>query len=241
MQSNASLHYFKTTHWSIVRQALDLDEDTARQALAALCDTYWYPLYAYIRRSGVKPHDAEDLTQSFFCRLLKSNFLASADPAKGKLRSFLLACLRNHLADERDHALAQKRGALLVSFDPDLAEERYRNEAGDDLAPDRLFQRRWALSMLEHTMELLALEFRDAGREKVFAALRPFLGFGPEPEKSYEEISRSLGIPVGTLKNQVHRLRDRWCEMLFEQVGMTLDDPTPENIRRELEDLQGYV
>jgi RNA polymerase sigma factor (sigma-70 family) len=240
--AKTSIPYFKTTQWTMVRQVQDEDGDKAAQALAMLCEAYWYPIYVFIRRSGIKPHDAEDLSQGFFARLLSNNSLASADPAKGKLRTFLLACLRNYLGDERDRATAQKRGAaLLSSFDAVLAEELYREEALDDLSPDRLFQRRWALSVLESSMELLAQEFELSGKGEIFAELKPFLGFGAKPEKGYDEISRALGIPVGTLKNQVHRLRERWCAILFEQVGMTLEDPTPENIKSELQELLGYV
>ena len=172
---------------------MDAEGIKAGEALAILCETYWFPIYAFIRRSGIKPQDAQDLTQGFFCRLVKTNFLAAADPAKGKLRSFLLACVSNYLADERDRAGAQKRGAaVLVTLNPDLAERRYKTEAFDNLAPDRLFQRQWALSMLEHTMELLGQEFEESNKKEIFLALRPFLGFAPQPEKGYEEISREL-------------------------------------------------
>lgn len=236
------IHYFKTTRWTLVRQVQDMDETKAAEALTVLCETYWQPIYVYIRRSGMKPQDAEDLAQGFFCHLLAKNSLATADPAKGRLRNFLLACLQNYLSDERDRASAQKRGAsVLVSIDPKMAEELYREESLNDLAPDLLFQRQWAISMLESTIQLLAMEFEEAGKADVFAQLRPFLGFGQEPEKRYEEISLSLGIPVGTLKSQVHRLRVRWRELLFEQVGMTLNDPTSENIKAELQDLLGFV
>jgi RNA polymerase sigma-70 factor (ECF subfamily) len=231
-------HSFQTTRWSVVRRALGADDVAATEALAALCEAYWYPLYAYIRRSGKSPHDAEDLTQGFFARMLEKELLASADPDKGKLRTFLLSCMRNYLADERDRAMAQKRGAaMLVSFDPGRAEERYAAEWVDDLSPDRLFQRRWALTLLDYTLQFLAEEFAAQGKARLFQALRPFLGFGPEPENCYEQISATLGIPAGTLKNELFRLRQRWRKRLFEQVGMTLDNPTPENIKDELREL----
>ena len=234
--------YFKSTRWTIVRQLQDPDETKAKEALSLLCETYWNPIYAFIRRSGSKAQDAEDLTQGFFCHLLEKNSLASADPAKGKLRSFLLACLKNYLGDQHDRSSAKKRGAaLLVPFDSVLAEECFRDETVDHLSPDLLFQRRWALSSLEKSMKLLEEEFADSNKEQVFAALKPFLGFGPEPEKRYDEIAVELGIPVGTLKSQVHRLRERWCVILFEQVGMTLENPSPENIKSELQELLGYV
>jgi RNA polymerase sigma factor (sigma-70 family) len=234
--------HFQTTRWSVVRMAIGSDERLAQEGLAAICNTYWYPLYTFLRRSGHKPQDAEDLAQSFFGHLIKNNILASTDPSKGKLRHFLLACLRNHASNERDKANAQKRGAtLLTSFDSVTAEERYQAGGCNDLSPDRLFQREWALAMLGRAMDTLNAEFRDAGKAELFESLRPFLGFGPEPLNRYEEISARLGIPAGTLKSHVHRMRDRWREILFEIVGDTLDNPTEEEIRSELRDLQGYV
>ena len=214
----------------------------ARAALAALCEGYWYPIYAFIRRSGKSPHDAEDLTQGFFARLVEKTVLAGADPAKGKLRTFLLACARHFLADEHDRARAQKRGAaLLTSFDAIAAEERYAIEPVDDLSPDRLFQRRWALTLLDQALQMLTAEFSADGKAPLFAALRPFLGFGAGAVKSYEELAPELGLPIGTLKNHVFRMRKRWRELLLEQVAATLDDPTEDEIRAELSELLGCV
>jgi RNA polymerase sigma-70 factor (ECF subfamily) len=233
---------FETTHWSVVRRAVGDDDAAARKALAALCEAYWYPLYAYFRRSGKSPHDAEDLAQGFFARLLANEMLAAADPGKGRLRTFLLACAQNYLADEHDRAMAQKRGAaVLVSFDPAMAEERYALEPADSLAPDRLFQRRWALTVLDFSLQLLAEEYAANGQAALFEALRPFLGFGAEPGKRYDEIAAALEIPMGTLKNKVFRLRERWRGLLFEQVALTLDNPTPDEIKGELAELLGCV
>jgi len=238
MNPPAAPHSFQTTRWSLVRRAIGADDAAARAALAALCAGYWYPLYAFIRRSGKSPQDAEDLTQGFFARLLEKGTLAAADPEKGKLRTFLLACARHYLADEHDRAQAQKRGAgLVTSFDAAEAEERYATEPVDDLTPDRLFQRRWALTLVEETLRLLGEEFAGHGKGPLFAALRPFLGFGTGAVKSYEELAPELGIPVGTLKNHVFRLRERWRDLLLEQVAATLDEPTPEEIRGELSEL----
>lgn len=242
MQSvaNSHSHNFRSTRWSVVRQLQNTDASKAEEALALLCEIYWYPIYAFIRRTGIKPHDAEDLAQGFFCRFLTNNSFAAADQEKGKLRTFLLTCLKNYLGNERDRGAAQKRGAaLLMSMDVELAEALYRDESSTDDSPDTLFQRRWAFSVLDSSMTALAKEYQNKG--KLFTELRPFLGFGPEPEKSYEKISEELGIPEGTLKSQVHRLRDRWRELLFEQVGMTLDNPSTENIRSELQELLGSV
>ena len=233
---------FHTTHWSVVRRATGSDPAAARAALAILCEEYWYPIYAFIRRTGKNPQDAEDLTQGFFARFLEKETLAIADPAKGKMRTFLLLCASRYLADEHDRATAQKRGAaILVSFDAATAEERYAAEPVDDLSPDRLFQRRWAMTVLDQSFDLLAEEFSGEGKVETFTALRPFLGFGPEPGKQYEEVSAQLCTPVGTLKIQVFRLRQRWKDLIFEQVATTLDEPTPEEIRAELSELLGCV
>jgi RNA polymerase sigma-70 factor (ECF subfamily) len=235
-------HSFQTTHWSLVRRAVGGEDPAAKQALAAICEAYWYPIYAFIRRSGKNPPDAEDLTQSFFARLLERAVLAAADPEKGRLRSFLLACVRNFLADERDRSNAQKRGeAVLTSFDAASAEERYATEPTDDLSPDRLFQRRWALTLLNHSLNLLDREFAAQGKAEIFTALRPFLGFGIDAQQSYEQLAPKLGLPTGTLKNQVFRMRKRWRDLLLEQVAATLDEPTPEEVRLELSELMGCV
>lgn len=229
---------FQTTRWTIVRQAIDGDGAEADKALANLCNLYWYPLYAFVRRSGLKPQDAEDATQSFFYRLLNRGLLHSVDPNKGRLRSFFLACLRNHLADERDRAKAQKRGAAqVVSFDPFVAEKIYLADAVDTLTPDQLYQRQWALSILERSMESLADEYSRTGQQNLYAKLRPFLGFTAEPERRYDEVAAELSMPVGTLKSHVHRVRKRWRDILFEHVSATLDNPTPEDIKDELREL----
>jgi RNA polymerase sigma-70 factor (ECF subfamily) len=238
MSQPIPLHSFQTTRWSLVREAASGDDTAAQSALSGLCQAYWYPIYAYIRRRGHAQADAEDLTQGFFAGLLERHALSTADPARGKLRTFLLACVNNYLADEHDRAMTQKRGGgQAASFDGLWAEDRYGTEPIDELTPDRLFQRRWALTVLEHALELVGAEFAAQGREKLFDALRPFLGFGPEPAQCYEELAVAFGMPEGTLKSHVFRLRERWREILFEQVAMTLDEPDPETIRAELAEL----
>lgn len=221
-----------------MREAVNGDDTEARAALSHLCEAYWYPIYAYIRRRGYPPPDAEDLTQGFFARLLERGTLAAADPDRGKLRNFLLGCVNNHLSEQHDRAMAKKRGAaLLTSFDALWAEDRYGTEPIDELTPDRLFQRRWALTVLEFSLQRTGEEFSAQGKGELFAALRPFLGFGPEPAQRYDELAATLGMPEGTLKNHVFRLRQRWRDIVFEQVAMTLDDPEPEAIRAELAEL----
>ena len=233
---------FQTTRWSLVRRANDSADEEALQALAALCESYWYPVYAYIRRAGRGPHDAEDLTQGFFARLLEKGTLSHADPAKGRLRTFLLACVQNYLRNEHERATAGRRGAhLLTSFDHEWAEERFATEPVDDLTPDRLYQRRWALTLLEFTLRLLGEEYSADGKEELFAALRPCLGFSKDKMPNYTDLAARLGSSETAVKSQVFRLRQRWREILFEQVSLTLDDPTSDEIKGELSELLGCV
>lgn len=229
---------FPPTSWTLVRQALDSGDAAAPRALATICEAYWYPVYAFVRRSGKGPDDAEDLTQGFFAKLVEKEILSGADRDKGRLRTFLLTCLQRHLADEHDRAMAQKRGAgVLVSFNSEWAEEAYATEPVDDLTPDRIFQRRWALTVLEHSLEMLQEEFRADGKAARFDTLRPFLGFGPDPEQRYEDIAAATGTPINTLKGHVFRMRQRWRELLFAQVAATLNEPGEDEIKRELSEL----
>ncbi len=239
MPHHESPRSFQATRWSLVRAAAGQgDAAAAGRALAEICEVCWYPIYAFIRRSGHAPHDAEDLTQGFFARLIEKDILSAADPARGRLRTFLLTCVRNHLHHEHERNIAAKRDArLLTSFDAADAEDRYLREPADDLTPDRLYQRRWALTLLSATLDLLEREFHAAGKGVLFDALRPFLGFGVSTEQSYDDAAAKLGMPVGTLKNHVFRLRQRWRELLFEQVSATLDDPTSDEIKAELAEL----
>lgn len=238
MPSQVLPRSFQTTRWSLVQRANGDIDDEALQALAALCDSYWYPVYAYIRRSGHGAHDAEDLTQGFFARLLEKGTLAHADPAKGRLRTFLLTCVRNYLHNEHERASAQRRGAhLLTSFDAGWAEERFASEPADDLSPDRLYQRRWALTLLEFTLQVLEQEYSADGKRELFAALRPCLGFTKEKTPNYADLATRLGCTESTVKSHVFRLRQRWREILFRQVSVTLDDPTSDEIKGELGEL----
>ncbi|MEN3939892.1 sigma-70 family RNA polymerase sigma factor [Prosthecobacter sp. SYSU 5D2] len=233
---------FRTTRWSLVRLAIAEEPVEAMQAMEALCEAYWYPLYAFIRRSGYKPEDAEDLTQGFFARMLDRDILMSADPSRGKLRSFLLTCLRRYMASEHERARALKRGGgLVTSLDAEWAEDRYRHEPRDNMSPDRLFQRRWALTVLEHALRLLEEEYASRGKENQFGTLRPFLGMSGEPGPTYEQAAASLGLTVNNVKTQIFRLRQRWRELLFEQVSLTLDEPSSDEIKAELAELMQCV
>jgi len=236
-------HQFPTTRWSVVRSALNNLDDNSSRALTSLCEAYWYPLYAYVRRSGRSSHDAEDLVQGFFEQLLRTGSLAAADQERGKLRTFLLTCLRNYLSDQFDRANARKRGSHQphLSLDEEYARARYEKQAADTGTPEELYQRQWAISVLEHALHTMREEFAARDEATAFEVLRPFLGFGTGPEQSYEEAARKLGLSTGTTKSRVFRLRQRWRDLVMEEVGKTLGDPDPQSIREELMVLIGYV
>lgn len=233
---------FPTTRWSLVREVANSDPVAARQALAALCEIYWPPVYTFIRRSGKGPQDAEDLTQNFFQRLIEKEIFASADPTKGNLRAFLRTHVTNFLRDEVKSAMAQKRGnGMIVALRGDGAEERYLQDAGTNLPPDQMFQRRWSLTMLENTLHRLKEEAEQANDLHTLEALRPWLGFTAEKLRPYREIADELGISETALKSKVSRLRKRFKAILFAEVAQTLDDPSDEDIRDELKELRSFL
>jgi RNA polymerase sigma-70 factor (ECF subfamily) len=235
--------HFATTNWSLVRQAGSANEEMANAAKDTLCNAYWYPVYAYIRARSRTKEDAEDLTQGFFLRLLRVNLLAKADAQQGRLRNYLLGSVKHFLISEHAHAHAKKRGgdAVITSFDAQWAENAFGNEPVDEMTPERLYQRRWALTVLEFAFDLLREEHVADGRHEEFERFRPLLGFTAECGCNYAEMSAQTGVPVGTLKSQVHRMRKRWKELLRQQVALTLGDPTEENIRDELRELLDCV
>lgn len=217
---------FVTTHWSVVLTAGHNDTTRARDALARLCQTYWQPLYAYVRRLGHTPPDAQDLTQEFFARLLAKNFLADADESRGRFRSFLLAALKHFLANEWDRAHAQKRGGgqIPIPIDPGPAETSCIFEPADTTTADKIYERRWALTLLEQVLHHLREEYVRAGREKLFEQLKPTL---IEVSRSvrYAEIATRLGTSEGAVKVAVHRLRQRYREVLREKIADTVASP----------------
>lgn len=207
----------------MVLAATAADAPAAHDALAILCQTYWYPLYAYVRRRGHSPEDAQDLTQEFFARLLQHRWVDRADPAKGRFRSFLLSAMNHFLSDQRDHSRAQKRGGgiptLRLQFH--TAETRYAREAVDNVTPESSFERRWALTLLEHVLDRLRAEYEQEGKAKLFAMLKPCLA-GERTSQPYAELAKQLGVTEGTVKALVHRLRKRYRQLLREEIAQTL-------------------
>ena len=208
------------------------DTPRARAALENLCQTYWPPLYAYVRRRGHSPEDGQDLTQEFFARLLGHNAVATVNPDKGRFRSFLLASMNHFLADEWDKARAQKRGGgKVISFDPQAAETWLTELAAKDLTPEKAFEHRWAITLLEQVYRRLEGEYRQQNKEKLFDGLRPMLT-GDSRAAPYAELARHLDMTEGAVKVAVHRLRQRYRELLRDTISDTVAGP--EEVEDEL-------
>jgi RNA polymerase sigma-70 factor (ECF subfamily) len=214
---------FHTTHWTMVLKARGQEGTSAREALGRLCATYWYPLYAFIRRQGASPQEAEDLTQEFFRRFLERNGLANVRPEAGKFRSFLLVCLKNFLANERERAQAQRRGGgrPVLTLDGGDAETRYSLEPADPLTPEMAFERRWAFALLEQTMAELRREHATEDKRQNFEELQGFLP-GGQGVTSRVELAARRGVSVGAIDVAIHRLRQRFGVLLREQVAQTV-------------------
>jgi RNA polymerase sigma-70 factor (ECF subfamily) len=228
---------FQGTRWSVVIRARDGDSRAAEAALSELCRTYWYPLYAFVRRCGHAHHEAEDLTQGFFLHLIGKNGLAHVDPAKGKFRSFLLASVKHFLSNERDRAQALKRGGGEAPAPIDTAggEDRYRREPADDRTPEDAYERMWAMTLLNETLADLQREYRDKGKADVWETLQPFLGGGAGPGDSYAGAARALRTTEGNVKVLVHRFRRRFGELLRDRVAHTV--PSEPDVDEEIRHL----
>lgn len=230
---------FATTHWSVVLRAGEVPGDDSSRALDVLCRAYWYPLYAYIRRLGHAPHDAQDLTQSFFAYLLEKRLLSKADPESGRFRSFLLGSLNNFMANEWRKQNAQKRNVgQTISFDAADAEERYAIEPVDQRNPQTLFEQAWAIAVLDQAMSLLDSEYAAAGKQTLFNRLLPCLQ-GDRLEQTYAQLGAELRLSEGAIKVAVHRLRQRYRELLRAAVANTVSDPL--EVDRELQHLMSVL
>ncbi|MCC6354122.1 MAG: sigma-70 family RNA polymerase sigma factor [Verrucomicrobiae bacterium] len=227
---------FVTTRWSVVARAGGDDSRASDVALAELCGAYWYPLYAYARRRGHAPEEAQDLTQAFFARLLEKNYVADARQEKGKFRAFLLVAMKRFMADEWGRQHAQKRGGFraIVSIDQGSAESRLAAEMSHDQSPDLLFDRQWALTLLERVRSRLRDEYVASGRAALFEHLEGWLA-REEEASPHAEIAARLGLTVPAVKMAVRRLRGRYRELLREEIGQTV--AAPEDIDGEIRHL----
>lgn len=231
----AGTDWFTTTHWSVVLNARDPVSPLAADALETLCRSYWYPLYVYVRRQGCSPEDAQDLTQGFFTRVLESDFLDRVDRDKGRFRAYLLAALKNFLSDQRDRDRAAKRGGgkTIFSLDGQMAEERYQQEPSDPMSPDKLYERRWAFTVIEEARARLRDEFTRAGKSDLYRQLDA-LESG-EDARTYAEVGRALNMSESAVKTAVVRSRRRYGELLREVIAQTVR--TASEIDQEIQHL----
>lgn len=232
---------FPATRWSVVLQARDTDRpEDSRAALDELCRQYWFPLYAFARRRGHGPADAEDLTQSFFTELLSRRLFDDADPAQGRLRTFLLTAFQRRITDHYRRENAQKRGGgqPMISIDLDAAEDRLRSELADNATPEDAYEMRWAMALLDSAMSVLEQEYVAAQKQEHFEALRPFLTATQTHTTGYEQLAARLCITKVAARQSVHRIRERFRVMLRQCVADTLRTATAVAIDEELEALK---
>lgn len=232
--------YFATTRWTVVLSAGRKSSPDSDRALAELCQTYWYPLYAYVRRRGKTKEDAEDLAQAFFERFLEKNYLEGLAAERGKFRAFLLASMKHFLANEHDRAHRQKRGggAEHLSLNWQDAEDRFHLDPPDPANPEQLFDREWALALLGRVIARLATECERDGKTELFARAKSFLTVGAGT-LSYADAAREAGLDEGTMRVAVHRLRKRYRELLREEISQTLSNPS--EIEEEMRSLMAAL
>lgn len=222
---NHSAARFPTTHWSRIARAGGQADSEARAALEGLCRDYWFPLYAFARRRGSSPHEAEDIVQGLLADLLERGDLTGLDHSKGRFRAFLRAACEHHMANRRDHDRAAKRGGMqtIVPIDGLDAEDRYGREPAHELTAERVFERQWAFTLLDHVLRRLEDESAQSDKSALFERLRPALQ-GDHLAPSYRDIAAALGMAEGAVRVAAHRLRARYRELLREEVGRTTDD-----------------
>jgi len=229
-------HRFVPTRWSVVLAAGRNTSAQAEEALATLCQAYWYPLYAYVRHQGYSPHDAQDLTQAFFARLLEKRYLARLKREGGRFRSFLLTALKRFLAKERDRARAQKRGGTVtrISIDQEAAESRYRQEPADTLSADRIYEQRWAQALLDRVLTQLGEAYQAEGKSALFDQISGALS-GSRESVPYAAIAARLETTEAAIKMAVQRLRRRYRELLRAEIAQTVAGP--EEVEEEIRHL----
>jgi len=234
--STAPSDVFATTHWTVVLAAGRKSAPQADAALEELCRIYWYPLYAYVRRQTPTKEDAEDLTQAFFARFLEKNYLEKLNSEKGKFRAFLLASLKHFLANEWDKANSLKRGGGLapLSLDWQNADTKYQIDPPDNLSPDKIYDRAWAVTLLERVIQHLREENEADGNLTIFEQLKPFLMVG-KSAIPYSQSAEVLGMTESAVRVTVHRLRKRYRELLRAEIAQTLSDP--EQVEEEMRSL----
>jgi len=230
------LSSFATTHWSVVLAAGQPEHPQAPAALDRLCCAYWYPLYVFVRRQGNSPEDAQDLTQAFFSRFLEKNYVARANPERGRFRTFLLQSLKHFLVNEWKRASRLKRGGGVefLRVDGDLAEIRYSRELAGEANPDAAYEQRWAVTLLERVLDTLRLEYHAGERARLFERLKAFI-WGEQTTSSYAQIASELSLSEGAVKVAVYRLRQRFRDVLRAEVAPTV--ARPEDIDGELRHL----
>ena len=231
---------FATTRWTLVLSAGRQSNRRSADALASLCEMYWYPVYACIRREGHDADAAGDLTQEFFARVLEKNYFGDADPARGRFRSFLFTAIRHFLSNERDRARALKRGGAtpIVSLDVETAEGQYQFEKSDDLTPDKLFDARWAALLLDRALSRVRHAYATSGKSAIFDCLKSSLT-GDDDALPHAESARLLGSTEAAVKVAVHRLRRRFRDALMEEIAETVASPS--DIAAELQHLRAAV
>jgi RNA polymerase sigma-70 factor (ECF subfamily) len=210
----------------VLAAGADIESAGAREALTTLCETYWYPLYGFLRGRGHGVQDAEDLTQAFLARLLEKHAVQAADPARGRFRSFLLTSLKHFAANEHERVTAEKRGGgmPMMSLEFENAEGRFQLEPSSDETPESIFDRRWAVALLDRVMARLDAEMTASGRQVQFARLKTYLT-GDAPEMSYAEVAAGLGASEGSIKVAVHRLRRRLRDLVRDEIAQTVSSP----------------
>jgi len=237
----AAVGGFQSTHWSLVLAAIDINSPRAEDALRRLCEAYWYPVYVFIRRRGSEAELAKDLTQEFFSRLIAKQYLRVADREKGRFRTFVMACVEHFLSNERKKQQTLKRGGhyTFVPLEDAQAEDRYQAEPVNEMSPDRLMDRRWALTVLGLSLEKLQQEYVRSGKASQFEALEVHLSGSKEAPRSFAETGAQLGMSEAAVRQAACRMRSRFGELLREHVGQTV--ASPQDVEAELGHLRAIL